>query len=89
MKELDQIQDKLITLIAECTEKSADNITPNTRIQDTGIDSLGMAELIFQIEDFYKIIIEDSDDVQKRFDLGTVNDVANTIAGLMSEKAEA
>ena len=89
MKQLDQIQNDLINLIAECTEKTPENIAPTTRLQDTGIDSLGMAELIFQIEDHYKIIIEDSDDVQKRFDLGTVNDVANTIAGLMTEKAKA
>ncbi len=75
----DTIQAVLLELVAKRAEKSIDEISLGARLEDIGIDSLGMAELIFDIEDQFNITIHDSDDIQGRFDFGTLNDVAQRL----------
>ena len=75
----DTIQAVLLGLVAKRAEKSIDDISPDARLEDIGIDSLGMAELIFDIEDQFNVTIHDSDDIENRFDFGTIDDVAKRL----------
>ena len=75
----DNIKAVLLELVAQRAEKSIDDINPDARLEDIGIDSLGVAELIFDIEDRFNITIPDSEDIQSRFDLGTIDDVTQQL----------
>jgi len=75
----DNIKAVLLELVAQRAEKSIDDISPDARLDDIGIDSLGVAELIFDIEDRFNITIPDSEDIQSRFDLGTIDDVTQQL----------
>lgn len=60
-------------------------LTPNTPLKDLAIDSLGVIELIFAIEEKFSVIADDSNsDSAKDFD--TLQDVANYIDRLIAKR---
>jgi len=60
--------------------KAAGDLTPDTRLNDLGIDSLGLLELMFKIEDHFKVTIPGDPPA----DLATVQDVCNYIEALVA-----
>lgn len=75
----DLVQEKIIEFVAKYSECPVEDITPTTKLLDTGIDSIGVAELIFEFEEYFDITIEDSEEIQNRFDLGTIEDVTQLV----------
>ena len=69
------IQNTLITLIARNAQVEPDSLTADTLITETGLDSMGVVELIFDIEETFDIALQDTDDIQSRLQLGTIADM--------------
>lgn len=60
-------------------------LTPNTPLKDLAIDSLGVIELIFAIEEKFEVTADDANgDSTKDFD--TLQDVANYIDRLIAQR---
>ncbi|MBE1294829.1 acyl carrier protein [Phycobacter azelaicus] len=83
------IQDKVIEIIAEQAVLEPSDVTPESTLEDLGIDSLGLVESIFAIEEEFDISIpfnanapEESD-----FDISNVAAIVAGIEKLMTEKA--
>lgn len=83
------IQDKVIEIIAEQAVLEPSDVTPDSTLEDLGIDSLGLVESIFAIEEEFDISIpfnanapEESD-----FDISNVAAIVAGIEKLMTEKA--
>ncbi|MEL0435486.1 acyl carrier protein [Phycobacter sp. K97] len=83
------IQDKVIEIIAEQAVLELSDVTPESTLEDLGIDSLGLVESIFAIEEEFDISIpfnanapEESD-----FDISNVAAIVAGIEKLMTEKA--
>jgi acyl carrier protein len=60
-----------------------DHVSPEAILTTVGLDSLSVLELMFTIEDHFKVKIVDDPPVN----LVTVDDVARFIDGLLADKA--
>jgi acyl carrier protein len=81
MTTLDTLQDILI----EEFELDRERLTPDAELGELGVDSLDLLELMFKIEDRYKLAIRD--DVPAS--LTTIGDVVAFIDGLLAEQGKA
>lgn len=72
---------KIKSLIAEHFGIESDKLTPETEISSLGIDSLGMIEFMFQMEEKFNIRLADS-----RAPLVTVADVIAEIERAVREQ---
>jgi acyl carrier protein len=82
------IQDKVIAIIAEQAVLEPSDVSPESTLEDLGIDSLGLVESIFAIEEEFDISIpfnannpEESD-----FDISNVSAIIAGIEKLIAEK---
>jgi acyl carrier protein len=76
----DEVADKVIATLAGVKRISADTITPETSLQDLGIDSLDVFTLLFELENVFKISIPD-DDVRS---IKTVNDIVDGVKKIIA-----
>ena len=49
------VEEKIIAMLAEATDKDASEITMETKFSDLGIDSLDMTEMAMDLEDEFGI----------------------------------
>ena len=61
-----------------------DAVTPDAGFESLGLDSLGLAELLFTIEDEFKVTVS-----RDPVDLNTVADVVGYIDGLIAAQIDA
>ena len=83
------IKDQVIAIIAEQAVLEPGDVTLDSALEDLGIDSLGLVESIFAIEEAFDISIpfnanapEESD-----FDISSVASIIAGIEALMKEQA--
>ncbi|MGO9994182.1 MAG: acyl carrier protein [Steroidobacteraceae bacterium] len=81
MSTLETLQDILIDEF----DLKREQLTPEAELAALGVDSLDLLELMFKIEDRYKLAIRD--DVPTT--LTTVNDVVAYIDGLLARQSKA
>lgn len=85
----DSIEKNVFDIISSHSEVARDKLTLDSKLEDVGLDSMGVAETLFDLEDFYGVAIPDSDDIQERFNLGTIGDLVSVLEKLTSEKETA
>lgn len=71
--------DRLCAILAKDYKLDAKTLTPEASLEALGIDSLGVAELLFNVEDEFKVKLPPD-----RVELPTVADVVRYIDGLIS-----
>ena len=71
---------RLQTIVARDYKLDPENITPDSSLESLGIDSLGVAEMLFNIEDEFEVSMP----MEPVNDLSTVGDVARFIDSLMN-----
>jgi acyl carrier protein len=76
----DAVTEKVISTLASVKRIPAENIKPETNLQEMGIDSLDVFTLLFELENAFKISIPD-DDVRS---IKTVNDIAEGIKKILA-----
>lgn len=75
----------LCEILIKDYQRAPDSLTPDTPLSDLAIDSLGLIELIFAIEDKFKVIATDADpEMAKNFT--TLQDVTDYIDRLMAQR---
>lgn len=79
-------QEKVIAIIAEQALLTPSDVTPSSSLEDLGIDSMGLVECIFAIEEEFDISVpfnantpEDSE-----FDITDVSSIISGIEKLLS-----
>jgi nodulation protein F len=81
------ILDTAKRIIADKAGMEPEAITPETALTELDIQSLDLAEIIFDLEDEFDIEIE-LDTANAWENLKTVGDVANAVAALVAKGAE-
>lgn len=83
------IQDRVIAIIAEQAVLEPSDVTMDSTLEDLGIDSLGLVESIFAIEEEFDISIpfNANDPSASDFDISNVASIIGGIQSLMAEKA--
>ena len=83
-----EIQKKVTELIAEQVGLKSDEISLESSFEDLNIDSVGLVELVFSIEECFEINIPfeelEEQDLKEKF--STVQSLIEVVTGLSREK---
>ena len=82
------VKDRVIAIIAEQAVLEPSDVTPESTLADLGIDSLGLVESIFAIEEEFDISIpfNANEPEQSDFDISNVAAIIAGIEKLVSTK---
>lgn len=86
---LAKIETEVIAILAKQLLLSPDEIVPDARIDDLGLDSLGKVEAIFAMEERFGIHVPFNANApdQPEFDFSTVASVVQDVAALIARGA--
>lgn len=84
-----EIAEKVRKIIAEQAMLEADQVTPDAGLQDLGLDSLGLVEIVFAIEEEFEVSVpyNANDPDSSDFDISSVQAVTDAVHKLVAEKA--
>ena len=79
------VQDKVLSIIAEQALLDISDISLNMSVEDLGLDSLGLVEAIFSIEEFFSINVpfNANDPSASEFDISSVGAIITAIEKLV------
>jgi nodulation protein F len=79
----DNIEEQLLQVIKKhCPAEVRDSICLDTPLEESGIDSLSMSEVIFELEDMFNISMPEQD-VSSGVEFRTLRDVHDVVAKLL------
>ncbi len=83
------VADKVIEIVAEQAVLDPSDVTRDSTLEDLGIDSLGLVESIFAIEEAFDITIpfNANEPDKSEFDITNVASIIAGIERLVAEKA--
>jgi acyl carrier protein len=76
--------DRLVRILADEHKLAIDALQPDARLDELGIDSLSVMELLFKIEDEFNIRVPN-----EQVPLRTVQDVVSYVDNLIAQQADA
>lgn len=82
----DALSAEIIRYIAEYSDSDVSDLSGQSRVDDLGIHSLELAELVMELEEKYDIEIE-TDTVDSWNALKTIDDIVAAVRELLAEKA--
>ncbi len=82
------VRDQVISIIAEQAVLQPSDIQSNATMEDLGIDSLGLVEAIFAIEEAFDISVpfNANDPTASGFDISNVEAIIAAVEGLVAEQ---
>lgn len=85
------IADKVIEIIAEQAVLEPEDVAQTATLEDLGIDSLGLVESIFAIEESFDISVpfNANDPTDSDFDISSVASIIKAVEGLVAEQTKA
>jgi acyl carrier protein len=85
----DDIADKVIAIIAEQAMLDPSDVTPQSTLEDLGIDSLGLVESIFAIEESFDISVPFNANApsESDFDISSVSAIIAAVERLVQDQA--
>ena len=84
------VQDKVLSIIAEQAMLDISDISLNMSVEDLGLDSLGLVEAIFSIEEFFSINVpfNANDPSASEFDISSVGAIISAIEKLVLKECD-
>ncbi|MAS05930.1 MAG: nodulation protein NodF [Ahrensia sp.] len=79
------VLDKTVEIISEKTGIDPENIKPETELSSIEIESLDLAEIIFDLEDEFDVEI-DMNTATAWENLKTIQDIANSVTALIAKE---
>lgn len=85
-----EIKSKIIAIIAEQAVLDPSDIFETQSLDDVGIDSLGLVECIFAIEEAFDISVpfNANEPDQSDFDISSVASIVTAVQGLIAEQSK-
>ena len=83
-----EIREKVIEIMAEQAVLEPSDVKMEHTLEDLGIDSLGLVESIFAIEEAFDISVpfNANDPSESDFDISSVSAIIDAVSKLVSEK---
>lgn len=83
------LQQKVIAILARQAVLDVSDVTPDSTLESLGIDSLGLVEAIFAIEETFDISVpfNANDPARSGFDMTSVASIVAAVEGLVAQKA--
>lgn len=84
----DDVTKKVAEIIAEQAMVEPETITPTTTVDDLGLDSLAMVEVVFGIEETFDVSVpyNANDPGESDFKLGNFGEIVAGVNDLISQK---
>ena len=84
----DEVASKVAEIIAEQAMVEPETITPATTIEDLGLDSLAVVEVVFGIEESFDISVpyNANDPSESDFKLGNFGEIVDGVRQLIKQK---
>ncbi len=82
----ESISNEVFEILARHAELDRDKVTPSTPLQMSGVDSLLMVEIIFDLEEHFDISIPDELLGMQNQELETAADVVSLVEKLIQQK---
>ena len=85
----DTIKDKIKTILSEQTLMDPNEIADNLSLEEIGVDSLALVEIVFAIEETFNITIpfNANDPTNSSFDITNVNSIVTAVEGLIKSSS--
>lgn len=85
----DTVKNKVLRIIAEQAVLEVSDVTLDSTLEDLGIDSLGLVESIFAIEEAFDIQVpfNANDPSASAFDISSVASIVKAVEGLVAAQA--
>ena len=82
----ESIKYKIIKILSEQTLLDPSEIKENLSLEDLGIDSLALVEIVFSIEETFNITIpfNSNDPTNSTFDISNVNSIIKAVENLIN-----
>ncbi len=82
------VKDKVIEIIAEQAVLEPSDVTMDSTLEDLGIDSLGLVESIFAIEEAFDISVpfNANDPSESEFDISSVASIVAAVEKLVEDQ---
>ena len=82
------VQDKVIAIIAEQAVLAVSDVTPDATLASLGLDSLGLVEAIFAIEEAFDIAVpfNANEPAQADFDITSVASIVAAVEALVARQ---
>ncbi|SDI47874.1 acyl carrier protein [Aliiruegeria lutimaris] len=85
----ESVKDQVIAIIAEQAVLEPGDVKMDSTLEDLGIDSLGLVESIFSIEEAFDISVpfNANEPEQSDFDISSVAAIIGAVEGLVAEQS--
>ena len=85
---LDDIETRIVRIIAQQALIPESNITLNSNLNDLGLDSLSVVEIIFSLEEMFDITIQfnANEPTKSEFIIDSVSTIVSGVKTLMADK---
>ena len=82
---------KVRMIVAEQAMLDLGEVKPESTLADLGVDSLGLVEIVFAIEEAFDVTVpfNANDPADSAFDISNVDSIINAVAGLVAAKEKA
>lgn len=82
------IRDRVMSIIAEQAMVEVSDVSPEMSLEDLGIDSLGLVEAIFAIEEAFDIQVPFNANApeESTFDISSIAAIVTAVEGLVAEQ---
>ncbi|MEM8980346.1 MAG: acyl carrier protein [Pseudomonadota bacterium] len=82
------VENKIIEIIAEQAVLEVGDVSPDHSLEDLGIDSMGLVECIFSIEEAFDISVpfNANDPSDSKFDISSVTSITKAVEELIAEQ---
>lgn len=86
---MQDLETQIIAIIAEQAMLEPEDVTPESTLEDVGIDSLGLVECIFAIEEAFDISVpfNANEPEASSFDISSVKTIIAEVQALIDAKA--
>jgi len=83
------VQDRIIEIIAAQALLDVSDVTPESTLEELGLDSMGLVECIFAIEEEFDILIpfNANDPSESDFDISSVATITFAVNSLISRQS--
>ena len=87
----DEVTERVRRIVAEQAMVEPEAIAPETTPEDLGLDSLGLVEVVFGIEEAFDVTIpyNANDPSESDFDISTFGQMAEGVRRLVAQRASA
>jgi acyl carrier protein len=84
----DSVRDRVVAILAEQAVLEPGDVRMDATLGDLGIDSLGLVEAIFAIEEAFDISVpfNANDPAESDFDISSVAAIVAAVSGLVAEQ---